>query len=72
MAFTPSVVYGFDQNELAGLNQLPRLSTFCVHHLRQLPQLRPVTARPGIPADPLPAFRRSRPGGLLPRPPLPD
>jgi hypothetical protein len=72
MALTPAVVCGFDQNESARLDKRPRSVTFCVHHLRQFPQLRPVTARPGIPANPPLSFRRYRAGGLLPGPPPPD
>ena len=48
-------------------DQLTRCPNLLVDHLGQLPQLRPVAAPPGIARNPFLAFRRGRPGGLLPR-----
>ena len=56
----------------ATLNQLTRLPNLLIDQLDKLSQLRSVAAFVGVAPDPLLPLDRLRPGGLLPRLPLPD
>ena len=56
----------------ATLYQLTRLPNLLIDQLDKLSQLRPVAALVGVAPHPLLSLDRLRPGGLLPRLPLPD